>query len=198
MEISGIAQENTRVRVPRLLYEDHSRHVLVIKDLGDNLVLLDEWLVLSSQSRRPPSPSLCQSVGERLGHFLTCIHGLQVSDNVLKSFENLDVEVIIGNEVVAKIGEYLGQYLNKGDAQTLSAAINDDFKSSAGRPRGVFSIGDLWTGSILVSEQGQRIRLIDFEFAGDSGRALQGMAQLGTILVPSAHRIAYKPDDMII
>jgi hypothetical protein len=47
--------------------------------------------------------------------------------------------------------------------------INNDSEYSARRPRKVLSIGDLWTGSILVSEDGQRMGLIDFEFAGDWG-----------------------------
>lgn len=61
--------------------------------------------------------------------------------------------------------------------------INNDSKYSARRPRGVFSIGDLWTGSILVSEDGQRLGLI--EFAGDWGPVIEHIYSSGERMVAS-------------
>ena len=182
--------------MPRLLHEDHSRHVLIIEDLGDDLILVDEWLVPSKANRHCPSPDLCQSVGERLGSFLACIHRLDVSKSVLRSFDNPDVLEFVGREVVGKAGEHLKQYLSlqKDEADAMIATIKDDYEFINQQSRGMFSIGDLWTGSILVSQDGKRIALIDFEFAGE-GKALHDMAQLGMIAIPSAYTLLQKVDE---
>lgn len=76
-----------------------------------------------------------------------------------------------------------------GDS-SLRSAVQKEFESSDYRTNRVFSLGDLWTGSILVSKNGQRIRLIDFEFAGE-GKPLQDLAQFGSITINSLYTVSH-------
>ncbi|KAF5343327.1 hypothetical protein D9758_014194 [Tetrapyrgos nigripes] len=199
------AQKTTGVRIPRLLHHDQDNNILIIEDLGTGLLLLDEWLatpaVADTASRRrqtPPSDSeaVVRNVGERLGKLLASLHGMKLSDEpeALQEFVNPTVSGFIAEEVVGKMSGYLEKYTNleANRKDRICSLIQTDFEegnsgfSGGGngdareRP-GVFSVGDLWTGSILVSENAERIGLIDFEFAGKA-RPLQDMAQLGAHL----------------
>ncbi len=60
----------TGLITPKLLYEDHENHVLVLEDLGSDLVSIDSWLAMS------PCESIIPSVGDRLWTFLAKLHSI--------------------------------------------------------------------------------------------------------------------------
>lgn len=168
-----VLQSQTRTSIPHLLYEDHEQHILVLQDLGNNLIEIDKWL-----ARNPrPSKDLCNEIGERLGALLAAVHGLSFS---FEEFKNPSVGDMLANEVVGRMDDMLKQFGVPDETRTLLCeTINNEFEEGQrNKGKGLFSVGDLWTGSILLSEDSEKVCLIDWEFAGE-GRPLQDMAQLG-------------------
>jgi thiamine kinase-like enzyme len=110
---------------------------------------------------------------------------VDVSRADFQKFINKDTERLVRDEVVNKIDELFEQFgVGRDDGgKEKEKWCKADFEegcrynASPGRTKDVFSIGDLWTGSFLVSSCGERVGLVDWEFAGE-GRPLQDMAQL--------------------
>ncbi len=172
------AQRNCRISIPKLLYMDIEQHVLVLEDLGSDLVILDEWLAPRPHSGRvEPGSASCNSVAARVGIFMAALHTLDVSAEVLDTFVNPATSDLVKNEIVGNIRNQLEQFQPLDwDADEVSSAIRTQFEEKGGKD--VFSIGDFWTGSILVNADGSNICIVDWEFAG-AGKPLQDMTQLG-------------------
>jgi hypothetical protein len=192
-------QTATRTSIPRVLLFDDTNHVLIITDLGNDLLTLDQWLLPpllnpssepnSSEIKTTPEPELCNNVGARLGALLAAVHGMNVSRAVLEQFKNEEAKRLIRCQVIDNVSRLLqkpglDEIAEKGERQKCCAAIEADFEEeckSGGRLDGVFSVGDLWTGSVLVSPNGETVGLVDLEFAGE-GSALQDIAELGSLI----------------
>jgi hypothetical protein len=184
----------SRVRIPKLLWFDERKHVLVLEDLGEGLISVDEWLC--PQSDTAPSVEACRSAGARLGDVLAAIHSDGALHDELGSnqFVNPDVTDLWANEVVGKIKELLVKHLSRRDgdasllqrvedeAEIVSGIIQREFEhqDEAGGPRRtMFSHGDL---SILMSpSEIPDIGLFDWEFAGER-RVLEDLGQLSAWL----------------
>jgi hypothetical protein len=170
------SKAQTQTSIPRLLHEDHTAHILILEDLGDNLLDIDKWL-----AHKPhPSKETCKKVGERLGFLLASVHGVSFSP---QEFYNPDVANMLAKEIIGTMGDMLKKFDVPEDERTVVCeTIKIEFEEGQmnnGKGNGVFSVGDLWTGSILASEDGERLCLIDWEFAGE-WKPLKDMAQLGT------------------
>jgi 5-methylthioribose kinase len=160
------------VRFPKLLDFDTHSHVLVIEDLGDNLVTLDKWLT----SR--PAEDAVKVAATELGIFLAHLHTATELATDQRSFESSESRQMISCQIVENIHGHLRDW-GVRDAERLSEVVREAYVSSSiPNDQLGFQVGDLWPGSVLVSSDGQKVAVIDWEFAGP-GRPLGDMAQLG-------------------
>jgi hypothetical protein len=205
------SQFETRVQIPKLLWFDAERHILVLEDLGDGLSTLDEWL-----------PSIYAAdhqteTGARLGTLLARIHTDEALHAALDSgeFVNQDAVNLVSVEVIGKIRGILAEHLEtetasivnssvEDEAELISGIIREEFErqkldaDSARVMRRMFSMGDCWVGSVLFgpADAGGEpfMALIDWEFAGKA-RALHDMAQLGAWLYMLSRACAWTPGE---
>ena len=207
--------------IPRVIKLFEDEKVLVIQDLGKWMKPLESWLYPPTTSiAESPSLGMSNSVGARLGSFLASIHcdptllskSQTLSDEGKPWFENPDTADLVRDEVVGKILPILQSWLTEetGRNEKVAEIVSRDFERSfldafrssssppspTTTPSSMFSIGDLWTGSILVgvsptsasspdfspnAATGVEVGLIDWEFASP-GRIGQDIAQLSAWL----------------
>ncbi|KAF8633269.1 hypothetical protein AX17_004444 [Amanita inopinata Kibby_2008] len=181
-----------RVRIPEPFWLDEHEHILAMRDLGKELVTVDDWLC--PLLGLPPNSQTCTSVGDRLGEALAIIHTDELLQNNVKweAFVNPDISDIIASEVVGKIKDTLIKHLSEADASgtkeaektaaIISEIIQKEYQSTEAVKMKMFSSGDLWIGSILLGPGADpEIGVIDWEFAG-AGRPLQDVGQLSAWL----------------
>lgn len=182
---ASLYSETPIVFVPRLLHHDPSQHILVIEDLGF-LPSVDRWL----QSTPELSDTIISSVSSNLGIFLANLHSSTTSENrtwLEEQFENEDAIDVVFSTAVEPILAILHDY-NIAEAQKIYNFLVTEFhKERQDRASHVFSMGDLWTGSILVEPRGDKIGVIDWEFA-TLAAPNQDIGQLGLFML-------YKADD---
>ena len=166
-----------------------------------------------------PPPEACRSVGTRLGNILASVHcdasllskSQTVTDDGNLWFENPGTKDLLQNEIVGRILPILRPHFDPdtGRPEEIAKIISQDFETSfldtlysssasspseSGVPKFMFSMGDLWTGSILVGfppitpssnpilgHTDVELGLIDWEFAAP-GRIGQDIAQLSAWL----------------
>jgi aminoglycoside phosphotransferase (APT) family kinase protein len=171
------------VFVPRLLYHDPSLHVLIIEDLGV-LPSVDKWLEIS---RNMPE-SVISAISSDLGSFLADIHSSTTPENhawLQEQFKNADAKAVVFAAAVEPILAILQEY-DIPDAQSIYEFLEDEFRREDDELAShVFSMGDLWTGSILVAEQGDKVGIIDWEFA-TLAQPSQDIGQLGRPILHEA------------
>ena len=195
--------------------------MLVLQDLGKRMEPLESWMYPSTTSNTAEflhSPETCRSVGTRLGNVLASIYCdatlLSKSQTLTEDgkpwFENPDTNDLVRNEIVGRILPILRSYFdtNTDRPEKIAKIISRDFDNSflhtlrsssisspsSNVPNSMFSMGDLWTGSILVgaspaisgSDSGfdspeVELGLIDWEFAAPA-RIGQDIAQLSAWL----------------
>ena len=191
--------------------------MLVLQDLGERMKPFESWMYPSTTSTTEPPPSLetCSSVGTRLGKILASVHcdaTLALESQRLTAegklwFENPDTKDLIRDEIVGKILPILQPWIDPGTDRTerIVKIISQDFECSSletlrsspslGVPQSMFSMGDLWTGSIIVCTSpaasssnrdfgaitGVEVGLIDWEFVSPA-RIGQDIAQLSSWL----------------
>ena len=172
-----LISEGYRVSIPRVLKFFEDERILVLQDLGEQVIPLGWWLYPSADSTMkasPPSLEMCDSVGRRLGGFLASVHcdvTLLSKSRVLTEdgkpwFENPDTKDLVRDEIVGKILPVLRPHFCSGTGveEKIAQIISQDFElsfldalhsslsssPSTAVPRLMFSVGDLWTGSFLV------------------------------------------------
>lgn len=194
--------------------------MLVLQDLGKWMEPLESWMYppTTSAAASPHSLETCGSVGARLGGILASIHcdaTLLIESRRLTGdgkpwFENPDTEDIVRDRILGRIlpihrprvapdtgklkkfAEIIPQDFERGFYNTLLPLSSP----SLSFPKPIFSMGDLWTGSILVgtpppagsnpnpiSSDGTEVEvgLIDWEFAHPA-RIGQDISQLSAWL----------------
>lgn len=142
-------------------------------DLGNNLITIDQWLKLDTLSNET-----VESVGERLGRVLATLHAEIMNPRLLAEFENKGIADMLKKEVVVPTIKNLESLTDAGEVQKIMRVLMEELDSLPKNT--VFSIGDLWTGSIILDISGQSLAIVDWEFAG-AGRALQDVVQLGKV-----------------
>ena len=180
----------------------------MLEDLGEWMKPLDSWMypAFVSSPEHPPSMEACISVGTRLGNIIASIHcdralvlGSQaLTDSGRPWFENPDTKGVVREQVVDKILPILQPRIDPGADMTerVTKIIYQDFERgfletlhpSSSFARLMFSMGDLWTGSIIAgASPGSdattevEVGLIDWEFAS-LARIGQDIAQLSAWL----------------
>jgi hypothetical protein len=130
---------------------------------------------------------MAESLGTRLGTFLATVHALPLSRSTLNGFVNKEAREVIGREVVEKMMETLTRFEGAcKESERWCAMMREVEQADLEEVVSVFSVGHCWTGSILVSPDGERVGTVDWEFAGE-GRALQDMAQFGEAFFGADH-----------
>ena len=172
---------------------------------------LDVWMYPSSMESSP-SLETCSSVGTRLGNVLASIHcdatlllkSQTLTDDGKAWCENPAAKDFIRDQIVKKVLPILQPWVDPGQgrAEKIAGIISQDFdlgfletlhpssSPSPGVPQLMFSMGDLWTGSIIVGVSPTisrfnprfdatkvEIGLVDWEFASPA-RIGQDIAQL--------------------
>ena len=186
--------------------------MLVLEDLGEWMKPLDSWMypAFVSSPEHPPSMEACISVGTRLGNIIASIHcdrtlvleSQALTDGGRPWLENPDTKGLVREQVVDKILPILQPRIDPGADRTekIAKIIYQDFECgfletlhpssspSFDVARLMFSMGDLWTGSIIAgASPGSdpttevEVGLIDWEFAS-LARIGQDIAQLSAWL----------------
>ena len=199
--------------------------MLVLRDLGERMEPLESWMYPYTMEP-PPSLETCSSVGTRLGNILASVHcdaTLALESQRLTTegklwFENPDTKGLIRDEIVGKILPILQPWVDPGTdrMERILKIISQDFECSfletlhsspsSGVPQSMFSMGDLWTGSIIVCTSpaasssnrdfgvitGVEVGLIDWEFASPA-RIGQDITQLSSWLYLFSTLSAWSP-----
>jgi hypothetical protein len=203
--------------------------VLVLHDLGERTEPVDCWMYPSTASTTEPPPSLetCSYVGTRLGNILASIHcdptlllkTQTLTDEGKLWFENPDTKDLVRTEIVGKVLPTLRPWIDPetGRTEKIAKIITEDFERgfleilhpssspSFDVPQSMFSMGDLWTGSIIVGASpatsnfdammGVEVGLVDWEFASPA-RIGQDIAQLSAWLYLFATSSAWSTADL--
>ena len=196
--------------------------VLVIQDLGTWMKPLDSWLYppTTSDAESPHSLDTCSSVGTRVGNLLASVHcdatlvskSQTLTDDGKLWFENPENKDIVRDRITGstlpiqrprvtpdtgKVEKMVGTILQEiEDGFLHTVPLGSSSSPPSGVPKLMFSIGDLWTGSILVGAPNTtsgsnpntsfnggevEVGLIDWEFASPA-RIGQDIAQLSAWL----------------
>jgi hypothetical protein len=176
------------VFVPRLLHHDPPLYILIVEDLGE-LPSVDKWLETTSLC-----DSIISSVSSDLGLFLANLHSSTTPENhtwLGEQFKNEDATDVVFSAAVEPVLAILRDY-NIPDATSIYDFLVTEFHHEhKDRESHVLNMGDLWTGSILVDPRGDKIGVIDWEFATLAAPS-QDIGQLGsfrctTTLIVAAH-----------
>ncbi|KAK1222877.1 hypothetical protein PQX77_014299 [Marasmius sp. AFHP31] len=171
LKATPFAQNSSQVAVPSVLHHDDQRHMLVITDLGDNLITIDKWL------ENNPGKDQLADVARRLGTFLAALHTLEIPEETFQALDNPDIIEAIERDVVDRVNGIIDTLCTDDESRDLGKMLKDEYRKS---PRQwVFSVGDLWIGSILVSPLGETVAIVDWENAG-RGKPLQDMGQFAS------------------
>ena len=190
--------------------------MLVLQDLGKWMQPLDSWMYPPT-TEPPPTLETCRSIGTRLGSLLASVHcdptllskSQELTGDGKLWFDNPDTEDIVRDQIVGSILPIRRPRVtpDMGKVEKVVGTIFQDFDHGflhtlrplsspcSGAPRLMFSMGDLWMGSILVGAphstsnskpsfdgtEGVEVGLIDWEFASPA-RIGQDIAQLGAWL----------------
>ncbi|KAK9360834.1 kinase-like domain-containing protein [Lipomyces starkeyi] len=209
---------NSSVLVPKPIHHDPENHVLILEDLG-NLLTLSEYLTPLSEKYRHSrcDIGLCHQIGLRLGQFLADLHSRSTLDSLtpemVRGFENPSMIEIVREAAVLPIAKYL-QMFEIQDAEQLAQVVAEDFDLNLPDEEKSFTVGDLWTGGILISGtdlnstisgDGQvqtkvngneaKIGVIDWEFSGPGAGVYGDMAQFFAHL--HLHLVAAEQDSLL-
>lgn len=150
------------IRIPSLLSYDQEQHVLIMEDAGP-LPSLKAWTTEDVYN------TTCQNIGEALGRFLAHLHNRTAGDQLLlrefngnETAKNLSGKLYFGG--LPKAAEKFG-YTDGFIAEAAKVGEDEVMRRSD-----VLTIGDFWTGNILVSTPStQRVDLhlyvLDFELS---------------------------------
>ena len=153
-------QSDKFLRTPQLLFYDDKDHVLIMEDAGRR-PSLKGWLKAGANKQTTIA------IGEALGRFLANVHNSTVgNEDVLKMFN--------GNETA----KYLSGTLYFGTLPTAAKKFGyfDDYfqkaadigKKEVFESTEVLTMGDFWTGNILVSAEGSadlNLYVLDLELS---------------------------------
>jgi len=145
-----------RVRPPRLIDFDESRHILIMEDVS-NCLDLGTWLRQGGQSVKAG-----EEVGCLLGEFIGGLHVRSFNDdNLATTFDNRGIQQ---TRLVRHYGAIrdLCRRAGLSDADELGRTAISLGELLLGPGRCVI-MGDLWPPSILLAPEG--IRIIDWELA---------------------------------
>ncbi|KAL0579300.1 hypothetical protein V5O48_002698 [Marasmius crinis-equi] len=172
LELLNARSISQEVTIPSVLFHDNQRHMLVITDLGDDLSTIDKWIGTN------PGGDKVAGVARRLSGFLATLHTLDVPESSLQNLDNPDVVEAIERNVVDRVNDTLETFqIEKKEARQLGEMLKTAYRAKP--ERWVFSVGDLWIGSILVSPLGEKVAVVDWENAG-RGKPLQDLAQFAS------------------
>jgi len=148
------------VRTPKLIHYDKANHVLIMEDVGQ-LLSLKEWM------QPEVDRTMAQTIGQTLGSYLAGIHNITQQDKrLLADFDGngtarqLSSKLYFGTlvERAARFGHtdsFIGDAAKVGEYEVLYSYD-------------VLTLGDFWTGNILVSGTSQediRLFVIDLELS---------------------------------
>lgn len=149
-----------RIRVPKVRYHDNDQHVLVMEDVGD-LPSVKAWF------RHGNDLAKTQHIGRALGDFLANLHNKSAGNQEL-------LNRFGGNETAKKLSGQL--YFHQLPARAKEFGYTYDFLWQAAESaeceiygsRDVLTVGDFWTGNVLVSDKASeelKLFVLDFELS---------------------------------
>lgn len=149
------------VRVPRLLAFDSDNFVLIMEDAGD-VPTLKSWLKADSPHDH------VTSVGRSLGAYLAHIHNTTANDSAIK--DAFGSNIIAKNTSSSVYFAALPAAAKKfGYTQPFIATAADFAAKEILTANEVWTLGDFWTGNVLVSapfqEKTPELIVLDLELA---------------------------------
>lgn len=136
-------QADPTIRIPKLLRYDQENHILTMEDAGP-LPSLKTW------TTEAVDVAACTQIGEALGRFLAHVHNATYHhDEVLTKFTGNETAKYLSGTLyfggLPKAAETFG-YTNPYLAEAAKVGEEEVMQSSE-----VLTMGDFWTGNILVS-----------------------------------------------
>lgn len=141
-----------------------------------SLDTIDKWL----ERAEGISDTIIDAVGADLGTFLADLHLSTTSRNreyLAAQFKNDDAQDVVYTQVVQPVLGILDEYMVP-NANQVYEIIEKEFRVVPQLHEMIFNLGDLWSGSIMVSQTGSLVGVIDWEFAG-LARPSQDIGQFG-------------------
>ncbi|KAK7051882.1 APH domain-containing protein [Favolaschia claudopus] len=145
--------------VPTVYHFDEKAHVIIMEDCGEGSQTLKALM-----REHPPTPAVAQDIGRALGEFLGRLHSWGANDSKL-------LDYFCQNELGKKITSWitydrlipiltstpphpavslLREPVPESDLDDIRAIINERTKEIH-TSRETFTMGDFWTGNILVN-----------------------------------------------
>lgn len=184
--MNAVLPSDMLARVPRLHHHDKKEHVLIMDDCGAEAMTLKQLL----KEGLLDIPA-CRIVGRELGAFLATIHRECMKDQELMQYldqntemKRLSAMMTYGRLVDTLTGKRKGQIgdavvdpplaksLPEGTIQAVEMIVQETSQAIIGADaKSVFTMGDFWTGNIVVSTSVstpgvltvERIFVIDWE-----------------------------------
>jgi len=148
-------------QIPKVLHYDETNRVIIMQDLGD-LLSLKQRIIQNLNS----SSSQAKEIGRGLAQFLLFVHSFPTSTQILKTFQH-DLGRRLATNGPSIIVERCRTLLNltEDQIQIMSKAADLMIKSIFDANQQL-TVGDFWTGNILVDSSGDKnlkLYVVDYE-----------------------------------
>ncbi|KAJ6542296.1 kinase-like domain-containing protein [Mycena vulgaris] len=192
--------------VPGMHHFDEDAHVIIMGDCGAGSLTLKELMLTAT-----PSPAVAREIGLALGQFLGRLHSWAAVDPTMLDFfdqneqaKKITAWVTYGRLISTLTTDALPAIalLNEQvDASDLAdiRAIVDELTPEIYTSRETLTMGDFWTGNIMVSLRSdgpalelERVHVIDWELAKPGLAALdvgQFCAEMHTLQLFKPHTV---------
>ena len=150
---------NGIVRVPTIYYRDPANHLVTMKDVGA-LPTLKSWFTPSIDS------ATSVTIGRGLGKFLAKVHACTTTKNKgwISIFnDNTTAKDLSSTLFFGRLPDAAAQF---GYTDEYFKEVAKEGAREVQESQDVLTLGDFWTGNILVSKDPElRLYAVDFEFA---------------------------------
>ncbi|KAJ7493839.1 kinase-like domain-containing protein [Mycena latifolia] len=164
-----------RAAVPGMHHFDEEAHVIIMDDCGASAVTLKELFLTA-----PPSPAVAREIGAALGQFLGRLHSWASIDPSMLDFfdqnqqaKRITAWVTYGRLISTLTTDnlpavaLLPEQVDESDLADIRAIV-DERTPEIFNSRETLTMGDFWTGNIMVSlgaDALERVHVIDWELA---------------------------------
>ncbi|KAJ7214036.1 kinase-like domain-containing protein [Mycena pura] len=144
--------------VPELHHFDENAHILIMDDCGEDALNLKQLMLTAA-----PSPAVAREIGSALGQFLGRLHSWGTANQALLDYFDKNQ---LGKDITAWITygrlistlttdnlpavALLPQQVSESDLNAIRAIV-DERTAEIRTSRSAFTMGDFWTGNIMVN-----------------------------------------------
>lgn len=156
------------IKIPRLIYHDYEKRVLLIADLGPSVVTVDNWLIQDP----PPNPEDVERIAKDLGRFLAEFV-IATSEPDVELSPLLPNSVLIDSFNLYAVNTLKTLLPSHGvpDAETLIKRVEDVARESRKMDLCLGQV-DLWCNNMVI-DSNKNLCLVDWEYFGLSNASCE-------------------------